>query len=83
MDDCVPLDYVVLNNVLYVAHIVSQYRIYNPKVWMELGHSLAGNDLFYRSKRMKNRLKEEEEEEAVSPENNKLWWTTAASRGSP
>ena len=38
---------------------------------MELGHSLAGNDLFYRSKRMKNRLKEEEE--AVSPENNKLW----------
>lgn len=39
---------------------------------MELGHSLAGNDLFYRSKRMKNRLKEEEEE-AVSPENNKLW----------
>ena len=49
---------------------------------MELGHSLAGNDLFYRSKRMKNRLKEEEEE-AVSPENNKLWWTTAASRGSP
>ena len=50
---------------------------------MELGHSLAGNDLFYRSKRMKNRLKEEEEEEAVSPENNKLWWTTAASRGSP
>ena len=39
---------------------------------MELGHSLAGHDLFYRSKRMKNRLKEEEEE-AVSPENNKLW----------